>query len=80
VAIVATFAADGPQRCSELPVAQYGPDALVAALGDDLEMVMSRREEHRTPTGAVQPFTWVVVRLSGGRPPRDAPSLLIGLL
>jgi hypothetical protein len=71
VAIVATFAADGPGRCSGLPVAGYGPDALVAALGDDLEMVMSRREEHRTPSGAVQPFTWVVVRLSRGHEPRE---------
>ncbi len=73
MAIVATFAADGPERCSGLSVARYGPDALVAALGDDLEMVMSRREEHTTPTGAVQPFTWVVVRLSTGRAPRERP-------
>ena len=71
VAIVATFAADGPERCSGLPVARYGPDALVAALGDDLEMLMSRREEHKTSTGAVQPFTWVIVRLSRGRAARE---------
>ena len=49
VAIVATFAAGGPERCSGLPVARYGPDALVAALRGDVEMLMSRREEHRTP-------------------------------
>jgi hypothetical protein len=54
-----------------LPVARYGPDALVAALGDDVEMVMSWRGEHTTSTGVVQPFSWVVVRLSSGRAPRE---------
>ena len=50
VALVATFAADGPERCSGLPVARYGPDALVAALGDDLEMLMSGvRSTERRP-------------------------------
>jgi hypothetical protein len=54
-----------------LPVARCGPVALVAALGDDVEMVMSWRVEHRTATGVVQPFTWVVVRGSSGRAPRE---------
>jgi len=62
VAIVATFAADGPDHCSGLPVARYGPDELVAALGNDLVMLESRREEHMTPAGILQPFTWVAMR------------------
>jgi len=61
--IVGTFAADGPETCSGLPVRRYSVDELVDALGDGFELVESRREEHVTPRGAVQPFTWVAGRL-----------------
>jgi SAM-dependent methyltransferase len=61
-AIVGTFAADGPARCSGRPVERYAPAQLRAALGDDLELVASRREEHTTPSGNRQPFTWVLLR------------------
>lgn len=65
--VVGTFAADGPQRCSGLPTARYDPAGLVAALaasppGLRFEVLTERREEHRTPAGAVQPFTWVGLR------------------
>lgn len=60
--IVGTFAADGPETCSGLPVARYSPEELVAALGPGFEPLVTRREEHVTPTGRVQPFTWL-----GGR-------------
>lgn len=59
-AILATFAADGPERCSGLPVARYEPDALASVLG--LEIVHTEREEHVTPHGTMQPFTWIVGR------------------
>jgi hypothetical protein len=61
VAVIATFAPDGPDRCSGLPVARYGPEELVAELGG-LEIVTTERETHTTPSGIVQPFTWVVAR------------------
>lgn len=60
--IAATFAPDGPERCSGLPVRRYGPDDLAAVFGDGFETVAVRREEHHTPWGAVQPFTWVALR------------------
>ncbi len=60
--VVATFAEDGPRSCSGLPVAGYTAEQLGAALG--IEVVASRREEHRTPTGTLQPFTWVAGRLT----------------
>jgi SAM-dependent methyltransferase len=60
--IVATFALDGPEQCSGLPTARYDGPSLAAALGDRFELVDSRREEHHTPGGAMQPFTWVVLR------------------
>ncbi len=62
--VVGTFAADGPEQCSGLPVARYDADALVAELGHGFEPVTSRRAEHHTPWDAVQPFTWVVLRRS----------------
>ncbi|MFZ0179346.1 MAG: class I SAM-dependent methyltransferase [Candidatus Dormiibacterota bacterium] len=56
--IIATFASDGPERCSGLPVARY--DAVdFERLLDGFTVVESRREEHTTPGGAVQPFTWI---------------------
>jgi SAM-dependent methyltransferase len=59
--IIATFAPDGPESCSGLPVARYGADDLARVL-DGFEVVATRREQHTTPVGVVQPFTWIVAR------------------
>jgi SAM-dependent methyltransferase len=61
-AIVATFAEDGPTRCSGLDVARYSPDALHSEFGRDFRLVESRREEHSTPWGAPQAFTYCLCR------------------
>lgn len=63
--VIATFAADGPERCSGLPVARYNASELVAELADVIEPLDVRREEHRTPRGIVQPFTWLTGRIIG---------------
>jgi Methyltransferase domain len=60
--IVATFAADGPEVCSGLPTRRYSPEELASAFGPGFRLVTTRREEHRTPGGVVQPFTWVALR------------------
>ncbi|NII72660.1 ubiquinone/menaquinone biosynthesis C-methylase UbiE [Dyella sp. SG562] len=60
--VMATFAEDGPERCSGLPVARYRAAELHAAFGADYELVESTRETHRTPGGAEQHFTWVRMR------------------
>jgi SAM-dependent methyltransferase len=57
-AIIATFAEDGPTRCSGLPVKRYSPDLLAAELGPAFRLVDSEREEHVTPFGTVQAFTY----------------------
>lgn len=62
--IVGTFAADGPAQCSGLPVARYDADELAKQLGTDYSVVTTRREHHHTPTGADQPFTWLLARRS----------------
>ena len=61
-AIVATFAADGPERCSGLPVRRYGAAQLAAEFHPAFERVGDAREEHNTPWGTTQPFTYVVLR------------------
>lgn len=60
--VVGTFAADGPQSCSGLPTARYSATSLAAELGAGFEVLAQRREEHHTPWGAVQPFTWLALR------------------
>jgi hypothetical protein len=56
--ILGTFAEDGPERCSGLPVRRWSADGLALELGPECRLVESLREDHRTPWGAVQPFTW----------------------
>ena len=59
---MATFAPDGPERCSGLPVTRYNSKELMGTLGARFEMVAERREVHVTPSGAVQPFSWIAAR------------------
>ncbi|HWX67306.1 MAG TPA: class I SAM-dependent methyltransferase [Rhodanobacter sp.] len=60
--VVGTFADDGPERCSGLPVSRYGTAALAAAFAPAFDMVSHSRDVHRTPTGNEQAFTYVVLR------------------
>jgi rhodanese-related sulfurtransferase len=60
--VVGTFAADGAQQCSGLPTARYDAAGLAAALAPTFILERSEREEHVTPGGHVQPFTWAVLR------------------
>lgn len=57
--VLATFASDGPERCSGLPVRRYDADELAAALGPEFETIETRRESHLTPSGTRQAFCWV---------------------
>jgi hypothetical protein len=59
--VMATFAADGPETCSGLPVARYDATDLEQLL-NGFTVVASRRDEHITPSGAIQPFTWIAAR------------------
>jgi hypothetical protein len=62
LAIVATFALDGPEQCSGLPVQRYDPANLADALGQSLQLIEGWREEHVTPWGAKQSFNWCAFR------------------
>jgi len=61
-AIIGTFAMDGPERCSGLPVVRYDAGRLSAALGSSFVLVDERRHDHRTPWDAVQRFQFSVFR------------------
>ncbi len=62
--VLGTFAADGPQQCSGLPIRRYDTHGLAALLGPDFSTISTRTEVHRTPQGAAQPFTWLASRRS----------------
>ena len=63
--IVGTFADDGPERCSGLPVQRYSPEQLAAGFSDVGLMIDWRRHTHLTPSGRAQPFTFILLQRSG---------------
>lgn len=56
--VLATFAPDGPARCSGLDVVRYGPAELRSALGDEFTLQSGEGHLHATPSGATQSFTY----------------------
>ena len=63
--IVASFARDGPARCSGLEVVRYTPDAMHAEFGAGFRLLESVREEHRTPGGSTQAFVYCLCQVDG---------------
>ena len=59
-AILATFAADGPERCSGLPVRRYGQDDLARRLGPRFRLLTGLAVTHATPWAAEQRFTYAL--------------------
>lgn len=56
--IVATFALDGPPKCSGLPVMRYDGAALCAELGPGFRLVQQLGETHVTPWRTEQKFSY----------------------
>jgi SAM-dependent methyltransferase len=54
--IIGTFAPDGPERCSGLPVMRHDAVSLGETLGRSFELMESRRHDHQTPMGGIQRF------------------------
>jgi trans-aconitate methyltransferase len=57
-AIIATFAPDGPPKCSGLDVLRHDEASLGAELGPDFALQEARRETHITPSQAEQRFIY----------------------
>jgi GrpB-like predicted nucleotidyltransferase (UPF0157 family) len=62
IVIMATFALDGPKRCSGLPVQRYNATMLADRLGPHYRLKKETPERHRTPSGAEQSFCWAVLQ------------------
>lgn len=60
--VIGTFAPDGPEQCSGLPVRRYSADSLQAEFGPDFELERSRRETHVTPAGREQQYVYCRLR------------------
>lgn len=54
--IIATFALDGPPKCSGLEVARYDAAGMCAELGAEFKLVEQTRETHTTPWRTEQKF------------------------
>ena len=54
--IIATFALDGPEKCSGHPVTRHSPETLSTELDSDFRLSVSLHEQHHTPFGTVQSF------------------------
>jgi ubiquinone/menaquinone biosynthesis C-methylase UbiE len=61
--IVATFAHDGPDRCSGLKVMRYRPEHLKEVFGKPFDLVHSANEIHQTPFGTEQKFIYCYCRM-----------------
>ncbi len=66
--IVATFSLDGPEKCSGLPVVRYSPQTLHRELGEGFRLKNHTSEEHLTPAGKVQHFTYCLFQKGGAMP------------
>lgn len=64
ICVIATFAPGGPTHCSGLEVVRYDPAGIVSALGPLWKITDSVHENHLTPGGTHQPFTWALLRRS----------------
>ena len=64
-AIIATFAMDGPEKCSGLAVVRYDSASLGRTLGPIFQLVGTLRHQHATPWGSQQVFQFSVFRRDG---------------
>lgn len=64
--VIGTFALDGPEKCSGLPVNRYDAASLAGELGEGFELVDSLRQDHATPWNSTQHFQFCIFRRTGG--------------
>lgn len=56
--IVATFAPDGPDRCSGLPTLRCSAEDIARELGTGVALIDAKTETHLTPSGRWQEFVY----------------------
>lgn len=60
--VIGTFAIDGPEKCSGLPVNRYDADSLAKELGEGFELINNRQHDHSTPWNSAQHFQFCMFR------------------
>ena len=60
--MIGCFSENGPEQCSGLPVARHSTADLMAAMGDEFEVIEATSRLHRTPSGGEQEFAWVTAQ------------------
>ena len=60
--ILSTFSKNGPTHCSGLDICQHNADDLLQLFGDLFELITEFQEDHITPSGGIQNFTFTVWR------------------
>ena len=61
VAVIGTFAPDGPERCSGLPVRRWSAEGLSDFFAPEFSLLDRRRHVHETPSGTSQSFEFAVL-------------------
>ena len=56
--ILSTFALDGPQKCSGLPIINYNQERLTALFAEYFELINFQEEVHKTPFDTEQKFIY----------------------
>ena len=62
IAILATFAPNGPEMCSGLPVQRYSSAGIADRLDPSFDLIDTLDISHRTPGGSDQRFQYSVLR------------------
>ena len=62
IVIIATFALEGPEKCSGLVVRRYNADTLAEELGPGFQLLSAEIETHSTPGGSEQVFNWCLFK------------------
>lgn len=60
--IIATFAENGPLKCSGLHIQQYSEESLPKVFEENFEKIKVFKEIHKTPSGTEQSFVFAVMR------------------
>ena len=62
VAVIGTFAVNGPERCSGLAVQRYDAELISGVFAPRFELVSFSDASHLTPSGSTQEFAWFTFR------------------
>jgi len=60
--LIATFTVGGPEKCSGLDIVQYDTARMLTVLGPDFQLCEEHSENHETPWGSVQKFSYFLFR------------------